>query len=231
MNVKRWAVSVGAATVLVGGGLTAAAVGAPYLVGAQEDEPALVGGEGSGAPEERRSPGARIRAHILREAGDVLESALDDLVGNGTLDEAQADAVRSAVEAEVDERMGDLAQRLEEHRAELEAHLTDVRDTVAEVLGMTGDELADAIRSGQSVEDIIAERGLDADQVTEDLIEAANARIDEAVAAGELAAERAEALTERVPDLVERLLDESIPPGFAERFGPFRGPGPFGFGN
>lgn len=75
--------AVAAGAILVGGGFVFSAVSSPGIAGAQEETP----GEDSVAP----------------RALGFLERVLDELVAEGTIDQADADAVLAAVEEEIEE--------------------------------------------------------------------------------------------------------------------------------
>ena len=77
-------------------------------------------------------------------------------------------------------------------------------DVAAEALGITEDELNDALRDGQTIAEVAAAQGVDVQTVIDALVAAATTRIDEAVADGDLTEEEA---TERKADLVQRVTD------------------------
>lgn len=69
--------------------------------------------------------------------GDALEDVLDELVGNGTITQAQSDAISEALDARRDE----MRALREERRAEMEA-LRDRMQSFLEDGVLTADELA-----------------------------------------------------------------------------------------
>jgi hypothetical protein len=86
---------------------------------------------------------------------------------------------------------------------------------VLDVLGMTADELRDEIRSGQTIQEIFEEKGLDYETYSEQWLVDHEACLAEAVAAGELTEDQAKILQER--------LEERVADGFLfnqnQRFG------------
>jgi hypothetical protein len=114
-----------------------------------------------------------------------------------TLTDEQRDALRA-----------DRAEHREEHRAERQ----ETMEEVAGILGMTVDEIQEALRSGQTLADIA---GDSVDEVIDALVAAGEARIDERLAAGDIDEERA---TEMKGNLEERVTD------FVNGEGPRRGP-------
>jgi hypothetical protein len=93
----------------------------------------------------------------------------------------------------------------------------------ADALGITEEELRDAVDADTSIADLAAEKGVDVQTIIDALVADATADIDEAVAAGDLDAERAaeieEGLTERVTAFVEGTRPEGRPGGFGRHHG------------
>ena len=77
-----------------------------------------------------------------------------------------------------------------------------VLETSAEAIGVTVEELRTALQDGQTIAEVAAANDVDAQVVIDALVDAASARIDEAVADGELTAEEGE---ERKANLDERM--------------------------
>jgi hypothetical protein len=108
-----------------------------------------------------------------------LADTLAPLVSNGTITQAQADAVIAALEA---------AKPAHDHRGgpgggpgrgpgNLEA--------AAGALGVTTDELRTALQGGQSLAEVAQSKGIDVEQVVNALVAELKAHLDEEVAAGE----------------------------------------------
>ncbi|MDY6795480.1 MAG: hypothetical protein SWK76_09425 [Actinomycetota bacterium] len=98
-------------------------------------------------------------------------------------------------------------------RGVLQGNRQEVQTVIAVTLGITTDELRDEMREGKTIADIAAERGAS----TEEIAEAATARIyeliDGAVAEGDLDADTAEDIKSRVPDRVAEMMVNTIPRG------------------
>lgn len=77
-------------------------------------------------------------------------------------------------------------------------------EAVAEVLGLTTDELSAARESGSSIAEIAALQGVEVDAVVQAIVSGKAERLDAKVAAGELTAEEAQA---RLDELEERAVD------------------------
>jgi uncharacterized protein YidB (DUF937 family) len=178
-------------------------------------------------------------AEVAAAQGVDVQTVIDALVAEATarIDEAVADG--DLTEEEATERKADLV----EHVTALvngEGPGPGFRDgpgrgrfglfgagldAAAEALGVTEDELRDALGDGETIAEVAAAQGVDVQPVIDALVAEATARIDEAVADGDLTEEEA---TERKADLVEQVTDlvNGELPGPGD-FGRGR-PGPFG---
>jgi len=94
----------------------------------------------------------------------------------------------------------------------------------AEALGMTEDELRDALRDGSSIASLAEERGVDVQTVIDAMVASATAKIDEKVASGELDSARADELKAALPERVQALVEREG--GLAKGGHPGRGPRP-----
>lgn len=80
-------------------------------------------------------------------------------------------------------------------------------DVVADALGLTVDELVAAVRDGQTIAEIAAAEGVDVQVVIDAMVAEVETRLDEAVAAGNLTQDEADAhlatATEKITDAVQ----------------------------
>lgn len=210
MKTKILATGAIAASV-VAGSVGLSVISPLGLAGAQDDDPPAV--EAPLAPEELGDrPGPR--AHLLEEA-------LDNLVADGTITQDEADAVVAEVQA--------LAEaRREERQAERQEHLADL----AEILGMTPDEVAEALRGGQTIAELA---GDSVDEVIDALVAEATERIEAAVAEGRLTQERADEMLANLEEHITDRVNGELPlrPGHGGHrgFGPGAEGGGFGPGS
>lgn len=83
----------------------------------------------------------------------------------------------------------------------------DCLQTAADVLGMKVEDIQTGLKSGKSLADLAQEKGISADTLIAKLTEKVHVRIDEAVKAGTLTQEKADAakqkLSERIKNMVE----------------------------
>ncbi len=228
--MKKLIASIAASGVLVGGAFTANLVGPVVLAGAQESDTAP---ESTDTPEHDRPKCDVDRPEDPSDLGPrarVLLKSLDELVAEGTLTQAQAEAV---------------VQRVGENAAELRDRFCDgdrpgdrpggefVRRVIqqgvriaADMIGIDENGLMNQVRNGKSISEIAEQHGVDPSDIADALVAAGNAAIDEAVANGDLGEEQAAKLKEKLPELADRFVNHSGEPG--NRDGGRPAPGPDG---
>ncbi|NNF69184.1 MAG: hypothetical protein HKN01_05380 [Acidimicrobiia bacterium] len=203
--MRKVLTSLLAAGILVAGGFVAASIAAPGSAGAQENDEA-------------------VSEPIFSTVADVIQGLVDD----GTLTQEQGDAVSGALEQHRTEVREQRELRHEEKRAEHEARLQGIAD----MIGVTTDELTTQLREGTTLAEIAGDQ---IDELRTYLIDEANAHIDEKVAEGRIDAERAEELKAEVEERVDAHLNGER--GFGDRGrrghhgGHHRGGPGGGFGN
>jgi len=181
--------------------LAAAALSASILVGGAAGAAVLVPGVASAAS----SATAAV-------APQWMTDALDKLVSDGTIDQAQADAVAQALADAKPAGGGGGHRGGPGHSIE----------AAATALGLTEAELHTALESGQTLAQVAADKGVDVQTVIDALVAQANTHIDEEVASGELTQAEGDA---RKADVVERVTD------MVNNGRPAGGPGPRGHGS
>jgi hypothetical protein len=184
MEMRKTVATLVVGATLAAGGVTVAAVALPGPAGAQAEGPSEAAGDARPG-----RPGAPLR-------GRLLDGALDDLVGDGTLTEAQAAAVRDGVAAKADE--------VRERRAERRA---DRADAMASFLGLSAEALAAELATGKSLAEVAEAHGRSRDELVAAILVAVEERVDAAVADGTLTATRGEQLEAAAPARIERLVD------------------------
>jgi hypothetical protein len=140
-----------------------------------------------------------------RDVSGWLEEALAPLVEDGTLTQAQVDAVVETLEAARPVFDGDRGRRGHWGGPGLVAGRHSL-DTAAEAIGISEDDLRAALEDGQTLAEIAEAHGVDAQAVIDALVGEATDRLDEAVADGRLdeteAEERRAEITERITEMV-----------------------------
>lgn len=161
-------------------------------------------------------------------AGDgrvsALREALQGLVSDGTLEQTQADKVAEHLAEAMPLRggMGMGGPGMRGHGPGRGGHGVGMpaAEAIAEAAGVTVEELHEARHDGQSLAEIAAAQGISRETLIDRLVALAEERLDKAVTAGRLTAERAE---ERKADLEERIgtmVDRTGGPGNGKGRGP-----------
>jgi hypothetical protein len=145
--------------------------------------------------------------------GDWAKAALDPLVTNGTITQAQEDAVLAALKAaRPDHGPGDGHGRGGPGFGNL--------DVAAKALGMTTDELRTALDGGKTIAGIAKDKGVDVAKVADALVADLKAHLDAEVKDGELTRAQADALLASSKTRIEDFVNGKAPAG-----GPGGGPG------
>lgn len=201
-RTSRRAAALGLTAGLVGGGATGLVIGVPGLSTAASDAtPGIVATQTDTQTDtdngRRNGPdtGAVDRGMEITER---VREALQELVDDGTLTAEQADAVAGHLAGgDVPGRRGGRGPRAPGGIFADGGRLGEI----AETLGMERQELADELRSGATLADVAEAHGVDPAEIVDVLIADRIARIDDAVAEGELdaleAAERKDEIEER----------------------------------
>lgn len=190
--MKKKMVTVGLLAGLAAGSGAGFIMSNSTFVGAS-DYPAIV------IPEDTDTDGTNSTTGIRPERGERLGEVLAPLVTDGTLTQAQADAVVSALLEAAPEGRGPGGHR-GDHRGKRGEHLT----TVATAIGIDEAALREALVDGSSIADIAAVNGVDVQVVIDALVAEAETRIAEHVANGDITQEQAD---ERLADVESRITD------------------------
>lgn len=158
------------ALALLGGGAAGLVLTTPGLAGAQDAGVAVASGSTT-AGTGQTDPG------LPSEFADAIAK----LVTDGTLTQAQADAVTTALAAAHPAR-GDRGGRGGKHL-----------DAAATALGMTADELRTALDGGQTVAQVAASKGVGIDKVVTAIVDAIKLDLAQKVTAGSLTQAEADA--------------------------------------
>jgi hypothetical protein len=132
---------------------------------------------------------------------------VDAALAAGTITEAQADALRSRIEAgEGAPLVGPFFHAFHGGMHGPGAHLS----TAAEYLGLTVEELRERLGRGQSLAEVAEAEGKSVDGLEEALVDQAEKRVDEAVEDGLLTDEQARAMLERLESRIEALVNGEL---------------------
>jgi hypothetical protein len=157
-------------------------------------------------------------SEAVSERVGAIRDRLQGLVDDKTLTDAQADKV-----AETLGEKGGPFDRRGGHGPRLLFGGPSLAGAAA-VLGMSEDDVREALRDGTTLKELAEQRGKSVDDVVAALTKAANERIDQAVEDGRLTQEQATKAKQRVAGGVQRFVENGRPPrpDFGKGFG--RGP-------
>ena len=176
--IKRSVAITAIAASTFGGVAAGAAFFTPVIAGAQDDA----------VEAEQAAP----------ERGERISEALQVLVDDGTLTEAQRDAVVETLKNARPDRG--------EFREPLGQRGPRVVGEIAEILGLEGNEIREALRNGSSIAELAEAQGIESADVVDAIVARAEERLDTAVENGRIddtqAAEMLTRTAERAEDLV-----------------------------
>ena len=216
MTRNKWLVAVAAgafSTALVGG---VALAGIPSFVA---PDGSVVAGPGSAAAE-KDGPKDRLKA------------ILDALVAKNTITAAQAEAIQKALaDAAAAAPKPNVAnpKGVRPGLPNVKSFIGDLTKAASEYLGMDLKTLATEMRNGKSAADIangLGAQGKNAQGLITTLTTAANARVDQAVAANKLTADQAAALKPKLAAEITAFVQRSFTKPFLPR--PFNNVKPTG---
>jgi hypothetical protein len=207
MKATRFAV-FGLVAGLLGGGAAGIALGVPGLASAQSEEAPT--DEAPATPEEKP------------ERGQWMTDALAPLVSNGTITQAQADAVIDALQN------ARPAKGPGHHRGRHLRH--HGLDAAATALGMTEADLLAALRDGQTVAQVAESKGVAVDTVVDAIVNEIETKLDAQVASGRLTQAQADEMLTRATERTKAFVNgerSEVSGDEAKPFGrPHRGPRP-----
>lgn len=163
--------------------------------------------------------GAVTAAHA-EKGGDALPAILAKLVTNGTITQAQADAIVGAVRTAAEEAREKAKEKLQERKDKakerdgdriaaelLKRVLGNMLKQSVEYIGLPHEAVAAQLKAGKSLAEIAQERGETKAELVSALVAKANAKIDAAAANGALTAEALTKAKDSAKTLVEKIVD------------------------
>lgn len=208
MNKKLTAFGVTAG--LAAGGLGGLILAVPAISGAQTSATQSADPQ-AGAPVDRPDPATHI--------AEVLKPLVDD----GTITQAQADAVTAALAADHQAHEGDHSMR---------GPGGPKSEVLAQALGMSDADLHTALESGKTIAQVAADQGVDVQVVIDALTAEMTNHINDEVASGEITQAEADAkladLTSHITDMVNNPRPADGPAGHGGPGGEHGGPGGHG---
>jgi hypothetical protein len=207
--MRRTLAVAGLTGALLSGGAAGVLLGNPMLTGAQTD------GTTTTAPPTSTSEAIPAPGTPDEARSHWMADALAPLVSDGTISQAQADAVIAALEAAKPERghhaFGLFGQGLE---------------AAAEALGLSEEEVLTALRDGTTLGELADQQDVDRPVLVDAIVAPIEERLSAAVADGSLTQEEADRRVEQIRQAITEHLDTGLP--FGGPGGMDHGWGPWG---
>jgi hypothetical protein len=194
------AAALGAGAILIG----------PITALAQSnDDPPASTAPADPAPDDPESPDGPREVDIAGRLAEVLQP----LVDAGTITQAQLDAVVAAVQDAAPPWSGRGPGGPHGDRRGRPGHIVGRMslETAAETIGITEDELLDAVRDGQTIAEVATANGVEPQTVIDTLVTEATERLDEAVADGRIDQEDADERRAEITERITTAVNEGIP--------------------
>jgi hypothetical protein len=212
--MKRTAIAAGLVAGLTAGGLAGITIAAPVISGAQTETTTPDTTAPATQTPDSTTPDADEDAD-RPERGEWLADAIAPLVEDGTITQAQADAVIAAIDEAKPDRG---VQGFGRGRG---------LDSAATAIGITVEEFRTALRDGQTIAEVAEANGVAVDAVVTAMVADIETHLAEEVAEGDLtqaeADEKLAGATERVTALVNGELEMGGRGGFGGGRGPWGG--------
>ena len=139
-----------------------------------------------------------------------FKGVLDGLVQDGTIDQTQEDKIIQAFkDAEPANKpgMGPMGKALKAGRQVAKGML----ETAADAIHIAPADLVSALQSGKSVADVAKEHNVDPATVVQAIVDAGNAKIDQAVTNGKLTQDRADKMKSHLSDAATKFVNHTRP--------------------
>ncbi len=163
--------------------------------------------------------GGQTVAQVAQSKGVDPQRVIDAIVAAATqkIDQALADGkIDEPRAAELKRKLPQIADRLVNQtrqlvrRAERRSRRKAAIETAAKAIGISTDELVDAVKSGRSIADVADSKGVEVSKVVGALVAEATKRIAEAVDAGRLPAAEGDQLKSRLADRIDTFLHRTF---------------------
>ena len=149
---------------------------------------------------------------------DQLSTHLAEKVANGDLTQEEADTRLAEASSRISERLtqpfdGNGPRGRRGQRGQM-------MSTIADLLGLEGEELRAELQAGKSIADVAAEQGIALESIENALIDQLNTKLAEKVANGDLTQEEADAHLEEAKTRINEHLTQTFDGNGPNRFGP-----------
>jgi hypothetical protein len=143
-------------------------------------------------------------AALTQAVTETRLERVDEALANGRVTEEQAERLRARIEEGKGAGLRDALERRHERRVDARAA---VIESAAEAIGISGDELRGELRAGKSVADVAGEHGVAIDDVKEQILGDAAARLARAVENGRITQGQSDAMLEKLSGRLDEALE------------------------
>jgi len=196
MNKRLAIITVSAA---LAGGAAGMVINLPGLASAQDEG----GTSTTVAPAAPNTPSPQKPT----ELPPSMAAAIKGLVDNGTITQAQADAVTQALLSSLPVGRGPGGHKGGGMR------VGKGLDAAATALGMTEAELRTALQGGKTIADVAKDKGVDVQKVIDAMVAEAKTHLDQAVTNGKLTQAQADQRLTTITDSITKLVNGQLPAG------------------
>jgi ribosomal protein S20 len=155
-----------------------------------------------------------VSSAVLTQITERIQQAVE----NGRITAEQAEALESRAETAIAEAMTStepifnrrLSRNDNPNRPGLPQLDLQIREILTEATGLTGLEIAQQLRSGTTLAQVIEDSGADVAAVSAQILDKAQARLDEAVSNGRITQEQADELMARAAERLDNLLNREF---------------------
>jgi hypothetical protein len=148
--------------------------------------------------------------HVVDALVHAADTRIDAALKNGRIDATRAATLKQRAATAADAFVNhtqDVVAKLKSRAAHRVAGRHALLDAAASAIHISTTELRTDLRSGQSIADVATAHHVAVQTVVDTLVNAAKAKIDAAVQAGKLTPQRAARLEQRLPTLVDKLVN------------------------
>lgn len=144
---------------------------------------------------------------VIQQAQSVVSERLATAVENGRLTQTQADEMLASLETLYTNAMSSVRRE-----PRVEARLgSGMLQLLAEQTGLSRVEIAEQVRSGSTLAEVLTANGVDVDTFIDEVVAQTESRLDQAVENGRITQERADEMLANLRDQLTQRLNVSNP--------------------
>jgi uncharacterized protein (DUF433 family) len=140
-----------------------------------------------------------------------FKGVLDGLVHDGTIDQTQEDKIIQAFKDAAPANKPDNGRRGKGFEAAGHPVVKGMVETAADAIHIAPADLVSALQSGKSVADVANDHGVKPADVVQAIVDAGNAKIDQAVTNGKITQDRADKMKSHLSDAATKFVNHTRP--------------------